>query len=124
MKKRKPKWRADLPIYRQIVEIVIERLIRGKYAEGDLLPSVRQLSDEHDVSTLTAAKVHQELSGLGVFEKRRGIGLEVKAGARARLLENERRRFWNEQWPLLEQRLELLDIDVAQLQRRRSDDQS
>ena len=61
MAKRKPSWDEDLPIYRQIMDSVIGGILEGTYPEGELMPSVRQLATEYDVSPLTAAKVFNEL---------------------------------------------------------------
>jgi GntR family transcriptional regulator len=109
------RWRDDLPIYRQIMEAVMAAIMEGVYREGQLIPSVRQLASEHRVSTLTAAKVLQELARDGLIEKRRGIGFEVIPGLRQKLLERERRRFLKEEWPQLRAKLNRLGIDVRDL---------
>lgn len=115
MKKNDKKWRDDAPIYRQITDLIIERIISGEYAEETLLPSVRQLSDELDVSTLTTAKVFQELNGKDITIKRRGIGAEVRKGAQAKLLTKERKKFLDEEWPLVAKRIVLLGVNRNEL---------
>ena len=52
-------WRADIPIYRQIVDKLLEGILDGTYDEGSLLPSVRQIAEIFDVSAITGAKVVQ-----------------------------------------------------------------
>ena len=37
-------WNDGQPIYKQIMETVIGRILEGSYPEGQLLPSVRQLA--------------------------------------------------------------------------------
>ncbi|MGD2134134.1 MAG: GntR family transcriptional regulator, partial [Maricaulaceae bacterium] len=93
MVKKTREWNEDQPIYRQIMDAVIGGILDGAYPEGELLPSVRQLAVDFDVSPLTAAKVFQELSRENLTEKRRGIGFEVRKGVRRMLLERERRKF-------------------------------
>jgi GntR family transcriptional regulator len=109
------RWKADQPIYRQIMEAVVAAIMDGTYPEGELIPSVRQLAAAHGVSTLTAAKVLQELAREGLIEKRRGIGFEVIPGLRAKLTERERKRFLEEEWPKLQARLKRLGLSVGDL---------
>lgn len=115
MFKTESRWREDQPIYRQIMEAVIAAIMDGAYPEGQLIPSVRQLASEHRVSTLTAAKVLQELARDGLVEKRRGIGFEVIPGLRKRLLERERRRFLEEEWPQIQAKLNRFDLRIEDL---------
>lgn len=115
MGKQKQAWDEDQPIYRQITDLLITRILDGIYREGELLPSVRQVADEFSVSPLTAAKVFQELDKDNVTVKRRGIGSEVRSGVRERLLKQERERFLIKEWPQLRARLKRLDIDLNDL---------
>jgi GntR family transcriptional regulator len=115
MFKREGKWKDDQPIYRQIMDSIIAAIMEGTYPEGELIPSVRQLSVEYGVSTLTAAKVLQELAREELIEVRRGIGFEVIPGLRKKLTERERKRFLREEWPLLRERLQRMDIRIEDL---------
>ena len=58
------------------------------------------------------SKAYQDLVDENLLEKRRGLGLFVGTGARARLLDLERQRFLREEWPLLKARLARLDLDL------------
>jgi DNA-binding transcriptional regulator YhcF (GntR family) len=115
MSKRKQEWSEDQPIYRQIMEEMVGRILDATYQEGDLLPSVRQLATAYGVSPLTAVKVFQELSKESLTEKRRGIGFIVKKGVREALLKRERNRFLEKEWPALRARLQRMDIDIKDL---------
>ncbi|MFK8031912.1 MAG: GntR family transcriptional regulator [Gammaproteobacteria bacterium] len=108
-------WKENLPIYRQITDILIARIIDGVYAEDALLPSVRQIAEEFDVSNLTGAKVMQEMDLEGLTVKRRGVGSKVRPGARQDLLAQEQKKFQLHEWPELVARLNRLEIDVAAL---------
>jgi len=46
---------------------------------------------------------------------KRGVGLFVAPGARARLTTSERDRFLNEEWPEIRQRMDRLGIEPAEL---------
>ncbi|MEL7024240.1 MAG: GntR family transcriptional regulator [Pseudomonadota bacterium] len=119
MKKNKTtqQWKAETPIYRQIMDILIEAILRSDYHEGALLPSVRQIAATYDVSTITGAKVLKELELAGIAIKRLGIGWEIKKGVRIRLLKTQRETFFKEEWPDLQRRLELMEIDLEDLMR-------
>lgn len=115
MKKNEPTWNDDQPIYRQITDMIIGRILDGTYLEAQLLPSVRDVTEEFDVSPLTAAKVFQELDKEGLTIKRRGIGVEVKKGSHTGLLKREQRKFLDKEWPELQERLKRMQIDIKDL---------
>ena len=105
----------DRPIYRQLVEQIVARILDQTYREGELLPSVRQLASDFVVNPLTAARAYRELEEY--TETRRGIGLIVKEGVRELLLKREQRRFLRDEWPALRERIKALEIDPAELLR-------
>jgi GntR family transcriptional regulator len=115
MKKSQPQWNEDQPIYRQLMERLIARILDGTYPEGEMLPSVRQLASDCEVNPLTAAKAYKELARDGLIERLRGEGLMVPHGAREWLLKRERSRFLKGEWPNLRARLHRLGIDVRAL---------
>jgi len=46
---------------------------------------------------------------------KRGVGMFVAAGARARLSDSERNRFLHEEWPQIRSRMRRLGIEPAEL---------
>jgi len=106
-------WDEDRPIYRQLMEEIIARIIDRTYREGEMLPSVRQLASTYTVNPLTAARAYRELEEF--TETRRGIGLVVKEGVRDILLKRERKRFLREEWPAIRERIRALELDVREL---------
>ncbi|HTB67842.1 MAG TPA: GntR family transcriptional regulator [Steroidobacteraceae bacterium] len=115
MKKSAPQWNEDQPIYRQLMERLIARILDGTYPEGQMLPSVRQLASDCQVNPLTAAKAYKELARDGLVERLRGEGLMVPKGTREALLRRERSRFLKGEWPNLRARLRRLGIDLRAL---------
>jgi GntR family transcriptional regulator len=103
------------PIYRQLRDRVSAMILDGVLGEGDPLPSVRTVAAEYRVNPLTVLKGYQELAGDGVVETRRGRGMFVNPGARAMLLEGERRRFLDEQWPVIAATIRRLGLNAAEL---------
>jgi GntR family transcriptional regulator len=108
-----PDWDQDRPIYRQLMEAIISRILDQTYAEGELLPSVRQLANDFYVNPLTAARAYRELDEY--TESRRGVGLVVKEGVRDALLKREQKRFLKEEWPAIKARITALDLDPDEL---------
>ena len=103
------------PIFVQIRQRLAEMILRGHVAEGEALPSVRQIAGELSVNPLTVTKAYEALVDVGVVEKRRGLGMFVKAGAREQLLAHERDKFLKEDWPRIAAQIRSLDLDLSQL---------
>jgi len=74
---------SGLPLYRQMVRQIQERIAGGQLKAGEQLPSVRDLSAALGVNPLTVAKVYQILEREGSVETRRGQGTFVAAGKKA-----------------------------------------
>jgi GntR family transcriptional regulator len=71
------------PIYEQIVAQVIYGVAAGTLEAGGLIPSVRELAETLLVHPNTVARAFQELEREGIVTARRGVGMEVTAGAAA-----------------------------------------
>lgn len=110
-------WNDNTPIYRQLQQRVVAMILDGVLAEGDPLPSVRQVAADYQVNPITVSKAYQELVDQQLVEKRRGLGMFVVEGARATLLASERERFLSEEWPKLHARLQRLGLDLKALLR-------
>src|ERR1700754_5008534 len=85
---------------------------------------VRAVATESSGNPLTVLKAYQQLTDEDLIEKRRGLGMFVKVGARDRLLGAEREKFLSEQWPEIHatiQRLGLADELLGQPSRRGED---
>ncbi len=108
-------WNDALPIYRQLKERVIAMILDGELNEGEVIPSVRQVAVEFRVNPLTVSKAYQELVDESLVEKRRGLGMYVREGARDALLEREREHFLREEWPRIIERIARLGLDPVRL---------
>jgi GntR family transcriptional regulator len=108
-------WNDGQPIYRQLRDRVVHMILDGVLNEGDALPSVRNVAAEHRVNPLTVLKAYQELVDEELVEKRRGLGMFVKAGARNLLLKGERQKFLSEHWPRVHATIRRLGLDPKEL---------
>ena len=67
------------PIYRQIVDQVARAVASGTLAAGDDLPSVRAVAQHYVVNPMTVSKAYSLLELQGLVERRRGIGMIIRA---------------------------------------------
>jgi GntR family transcriptional regulator len=105
----------DKPVYVRLREVIAERIISGRYGDGAPLPSVRAFAAEQGANPLTVAKAYQGFQDEGLILVKRGVGMFVANGARAKLGDAERRAFVEDEWPAIRRRMEQLGIDAAEL---------
>jgi GntR family transcriptional regulator len=108
-------WNDAQPIYRQLRDRVVAMMLDGVLREGDPLPSVRQVAADLRVNPLTVLKSYQGLVDEQLIEKRRGLGMFVRPGARQLLLEDERERFLSTEWPRIAETIQRLGLDAKVL---------
>lgn len=114
-----PKWDEDQPIYRQLRDRVVAMILEGVLADGDALPSVRNVAAEYRLNPLTVLKGYQELVDEGLVEKKRGRGMFVNEGAHTKLLKAERQRFLDKEWPRVLKTIDRLGLEESDLLRSR-----
>ena len=103
------------PVYLRLREQIAAAIIDGRYAEGDMLPSVRAFAAEQGANPLTVAKAYQQFQTDGLIRVQRGVGMFVREGAAQQLRASEREAFLREEWPAIRDRIERLGIDPAEL---------
>ena len=108
----------EKPVYVSLRETIADAILSGKFRDGDPLPSVRAWAAEQQAHPLTVAKAYQGFQDEGLVTVRRGVGLFVAPGARARLRDGERKRFIEEEWPAIRERMARLGINPADLSER------
>jgi GntR family transcriptional regulator len=108
----------EKPVYVRLREIIADAILAGKYGDGDPLPSVRALAAEEQANPLTVAKAYQGFQDEGLIVVKRGVGMFVATGARARLSESERNRFLKQEWPEVRARMNRLGIEPRELLER------
>jgi GntR family transcriptional regulator len=109
--------RSLLPIFEQIVSQIKELIAKGALAEGDKIPSVRELSAMLLVNHNTVAKAYQELERQGVIVTVRGKGAYVAKAADAPGMLQERLTGLREQLRRLVVEAHHLGIGEDQLKR-------
>jgi GntR family transcriptional regulator len=102
-------------VYLKLRDLIAAAIIEGRYAEGQMLPSVRAFAADQGANPLTVAKAYQQFQADGLVEVQRGVGMYVVPGAADRLRRAERERFVNEEWPEISARIKRLGLDPADL---------
>jgi GntR family transcriptional regulator len=103
------------PVYLRLRDEIAAAIIDGRYAEGDLLPSVRAFAAEQGANPLTVAKAYQQFQTDGLIRVQRGVGMFVREGAAEQLRAAERAEFLEHEWPRIRDRMTRLGIDLAEV---------
>ena len=72
------------PVYLRLRDEIAAAIIDGRYAEGEMLPSVRAFAAEQGANPLTVAKAYQQFQNDGLIRVQRGVGMFVREGAAER----------------------------------------
>jgi len=111
-------WDDTQPIYRQLRNRVVAMILEGVLKEGDPLPSVRTVATDYRLNPLTVLKAYQELVDEELVEMRRGRGMFVNEGARDLLMNSERQKFLEEEWPRVREKIQRLGLTAKELLKR------
>lgn len=105
------------PIFQQIAEQIENDIISGALPEETQVPSTNEFAAFLRINPATAGKGVGLLVDAGVLYKKRGIGMFVASGARARLVGERRERFRDQYIAPLLAEAKKLGIDPAELAR-------
>jgi GntR family transcriptional regulator len=108
-------WNDSQPIYWQLKERTIAMILDGTLTEGEALPSVRTVASDFQLNPITVSKSYQALVDDDLVEKRRGLGMFIREGARQKLMESEREKFLSEEWPAMVLRIQQLGLNTNKL---------
>src|SRR5215813_15625419 len=82
------------PIFVQIAERIENDILAGELPEEAQVPSTNQFAAFYQINPATAAKGVNLLVDQGILYKKRGLGMYVAPGARAKVLEKRREEFF------------------------------
>ncbi len=98
------------PIYRQILDFAYHSILSGAWPEGDMIPSVRELTSELGVNNRTVMKALDELQALSVIEPRRGMGFRLANNAVEIVRKEKQREFFEKTLPEIIEQMRMLGI--------------
>ena len=105
------------PIFQQIAEQIENDVLAGTLPEETQVPSTNEFAAFLRINPATAGKGVALLVDAGILYKKRGIGMFVAPGARARLVSERRERFRDQYLAPLVAEARKLGIDDDQLVR-------
>lgn len=70
-------FKANIPIYFQVIQDIKHKIISGELQLGAKLPSSRELALQYQINPNTAARVYNEMEYAGLSFTKRGIGTFV-----------------------------------------------
>lgn len=110
------------PIFQQLAERLVDDILRGRYAEGEQVPSTNELAAYLRINPATAGKGLGLLVEQGILVKRRGIGMFVAEGAKASIAAERRDHFVKDFIRPLLAEARTIGIDRTELIQLLSDD--
>ncbi|MCW2369623.1 MULTISPECIES: GntR family transcriptional regulator [unclassified Sphingobium] len=103
------------PVYLRLRDQIAAAILDGRFADGDVLPSVRAFAAQQGANPLTVAKAYQSFQDEGLVQVRRGVGMFVAPGASRRLRAMERERFFSAVWPGVSEQMHRIGITLEEL---------
>lgn len=70
-------WQPDVPRWRQVYEVIEQRIADGTYSPGTQLPGVLAIQGEFGIAQMTARRVLTELREAGLAQMQVGVGTFV-----------------------------------------------
>ena len=118
-------FRQNQAIYLQIADHITERILSGTWAEGERIPSIREMSEDIVVNPNTVMRSYAYLQDLGIIYNQRGIGYFVAEDAHQKTLELKKKNFIRRDLPRIFRTMDLLhltceDLRTLQEENRRS----
>lgn len=70
---------SPIPIYYQLEQYMKEKIEKGEWQPGEMIPSERELAEMYDISRMTVRQAVNNLVNDGYLIRRRGKGTFVAA---------------------------------------------
>lgn len=100
----------NTPIYLQIADALVEKILCGEWREEERIPSVRELGVQLGVNPNTIVRVYDHLERQGTIFNRRGIGFFVAPDAMERVRALQREEFIREELPATIRKMKRLNV--------------
>jgi DNA-binding transcriptional regulator YhcF (GntR family) len=102
-------------IYLQIADQMRDRILQGEWAQGERIPSIRELAVTLGVNPNTVTKSYQTLTDRNIIENQRGLGYFVAGDAKRTILREMRNEFVDEELPRVFRTMRLLEMPIDEL---------
>jgi DNA-binding transcriptional regulator YhcF (GntR family) len=103
------------PIFLQICDLIMDKVLNQELAEGERIPSVRDCAEEISVNPNTVQRAYSELQTKGIIVQQRGIGYFIATGGKELAQQLRRDEFFRLQLPKLVEQMKILGISWDEL---------
>ena len=103
----------EQPIYQQIMEDVILKIVNGTYSVGFKLPSIRDYAEKAIVNPNTVQKAFSELERENYIYSKRGIGFFVNEDEE--FIKNLKKKYLNDEIDLFIEKMTLLGFGKVEI---------
>lgn len=111
------KFNDQQAIYLQIADLFCENILRGKWASGERIPSVREMAVQVEVNPNTVMRTFNYLQEKDIIFNKRGIGYFVAEDGFDKTRSLRKEAFIREELPRIFWEMKLLDIGIEDVQR-------
>ena len=73
-----PDKKSNIPVYRQVVQYVCDKVANGEWSIGSRLPSQRALAESFGVNRSTISTAIDELTSYGIISGKSGAGTQER----------------------------------------------
>jgi len=108
-------FQSDKPIYLQIIDIVMEKILTKEWNSGDKILSVREFAASVEVNPNTVMRSYDKLQQDEIIFNKRGLGLFVSENAIQIILKEKKVNFIQVEVPKFFQTAKLLNISIDEL---------
>ncbi|WP_156306141.1 GntR family transcriptional regulator [Sphingobacterium endophyticum] len=108
-------FQSDKPIYLQIIDLVMEKILIGEWKVGEKILSVREFAASVEVNPNTVMRSYDKLQQDEIIFNKRGLGLFVKENAVKIIMNEKKANFLQHEAPKFFQTAKLLNIEIDEL---------
>ncbi|MCL7987441.1 GntR family transcriptional regulator [Sphingobacterium sp. lm-10] len=105
----------EKPIYLQISEYVMDRILLGEWQEKEKIPSVRDLAAHLEVNANTVMRAYDHLQQQEIIFNKRGIGFFAHHDAKALILKARKKHFLNDELAVVFRAMDMLGISIEEI---------
>ena len=100
------------PIYKQIADYVLEKILTNAWPPRTRLPSVRELAQRTAVNPNTVMRAYSDLQDQKIIFNQRGIGFFTAEDARQKAAGLKKNEFITRQLPPVFKTMQLIKLDI------------
>ena len=110
-------FREKQAIYMQIADYFRSNILMEKWLPEEKVPSIRQLAVELEVNPNTVMRTYTYLQETDIIYNKRGIGYFVSADAKNIIIIIMKKKFIEDELPLIFRNMNMLDISINEIEK-------